>query len=68
MLLVGAIVALNYVHSQHWRIGLIAVFTVTFAGSVGLLTNASRAEIFAATAGYAAVLVVFVSGNPPDRT
>ena len=44
---------------------LIGNFTVIFAGSVGLLTSASRAEVFAATAAYAAVLVVFVSGNPP---
>jgi hypothetical protein len=28
-----------------------------------LLTNARRDQIFAATAAYAAVLVVFVSGN-----
>lgn len=42
---------------------MIGGFTVGFAISVGLLTNARRAEVFAATAAYAAVLVVFVSGN-----
>lgn len=42
---------------------MIAAFTVLFAVSVGLLTNAKRVEIFAATAAYAAVLVVFVSGD-----
>ena len=31
--------------------------------SVGILTNARRAEIFACTAAYAAVLVVFASGD-----
>lgn len=40
-----------------------AIFTTTFAGSVGLLTNASRTEVFAATAAYTAVLVVFLGGN-----
>lgn len=65
MLLIGAIVALNYVSSQNWRIALIGIFTVLFAVSVCLLTTASRAEIFTATAAYAAVLVVFVSGNRP---
>lgn len=63
MLLIGAIIALNYVQSQDWRIALIGIFTILFAGSVGLLTTASRVEVFAATAAYAAVLVVFVSGN-----
>ena len=34
-----------------------------FATCVGWLTNARRDQIFAATAAYAAVLVVFVSGT-----
>lgn len=42
---------------------LIAFFMLLFAGSVQLLTSARRAEVFAATAAYAAVLVVFLSGN-----
>ncbi|KAF2828506.1 hypothetical protein CC86DRAFT_437849 [Ophiobolus disseminans] len=63
VLLIGAIVILYKVHSPDWRLGLIATFTTLFAGSVGLLTNARRAELFAATAAYAAVLVVFVSGD-----
>ncbi|KAH5099394.1 hypothetical protein HBI21_054020 [Parastagonospora nodorum] len=63
LLLIGAIVVLYTVHSPDWRLGLIATFTTLFAGSVGLLTNARRAELFAATAAYAAVLVVFVSGD-----
>ncbi|CAN9105265.1 unnamed protein product [Alternaria alternata] len=63
LLLIGAIVVLYKVTSPNWRLGLIATFTSLFAGSVGLLTNARRAELFAATAAYAAVLVVFVSGD-----
>jgi hypothetical protein len=63
LLLIGAIVVLYKVTSSDWRLGLIAAFTTLFAGSVGLLTNARRAELFAATAAYAAVLVVFVSGD-----
>lgn len=38
-------------------------WTVLFAICVGWLTNARRDQIFAATAAYAAVLVVFVSGT-----
>ncbi len=43
--------------------GLIAMFTLLFAGIIALVTNAKRGEIFGATAAYAAVLVVFVSGD-----
>ncbi|CAO2647995.1 Nn.00g089170.m01.CDS01 [Neocucurbitaria sp. VM-36] len=50
LLLIGAIVVLYKVRSPDWRLGLIATFTTLFAGSVGLLTNARRAELFAATA------------------
>lgn len=64
-LLIGAIIALIYTHSKYQRIIVVGVFTTTFGASVGLLSRASRAEIFAATAAYAAVLVVFVSGSGP---
>lgn len=89
LLLVGAILVLYKVNNNDLRLGLIALFTVTFAASVGLLTNGSMAEVFGATAAsvtpfgiqtyvldskrelcklltyhsYAAVLVVFVSGD-----
>lgn len=63
VLLIGAIVSLYVVKSPNKKLGMIAAFTVIFASSIGILTNARRAELFAATAAYAAVLVVFVSGN-----
>ncbi|KAJ9608350.1 hypothetical protein H2200_007338 [Cladophialophora chaetospira] len=44
-------------------LGLIALFTCLFAGTIALVTNARRAEIFGSCAAYAAVLVVFVSGD-----
>jgi len=45
------------------------MFMAIFAAVIGHLTNARRAEIFGPTAAYAAVLVVFVSGNlDPDAT
>ncbi|RYC54572.1 hypothetical protein CHU98_g11641 [Xylaria longipes] len=62
-LLVGAILVLYNVKSANQKLGFLALFTVLFAVSVGLLTNAKRAEVYGATAAYAAVLVVFVSGN-----
>lgn len=45
------------------NLGMISGFTVLFAIALGIFSNARRAEIFGATAAYAAVLVVFVSGN-----
>ena len=68
LLLEGAIIALYFVTDPHLRLGLIALFMVLFAGGIGLLSNAKRSEMFAATAAYAAVLVVFVSGNLGSRS
>ena len=63
LLLEAAIVALYLVTNDHIRFGLIALFIGLFAGAISLFSNARRAEMFASTAAYAAVLVVFVSGN-----
>ncbi|KAE9362993.1 hypothetical protein N431DRAFT_423351 [Stipitochalara longipes BDJ] len=62
-LLFGAILSLRATSSEKAVLGMLCGWTVLFAACVGLLTNAKRAEIFGATAAYAAVLVVFVSGN-----
>lgn len=50
VLLVGSIVGLYWVTSDAAKLGMVAAFTGAFALSVGLMTNAKRAEIFAATA------------------
>jgi uncharacterized membrane protein len=63
VLLIGAITSLYFVQKPGAKLGLLAVFTSLFAASVGGLTNAKRQEVFAASAAYAAVLVVFVSGD-----
>ncbi|KAF4905254.1 hypothetical protein CGCFRS4_v000820 [Colletotrichum fructicola] len=63
ILLIGSITGLYFAKNDTAKLGLIAFFTALFALSVGLTTNARRAEIFAGTAAYAAVLVVFVSGD-----
>jgi len=61
--LVGAIWVLWV--SQRTRIevtmAILTVFVILFASWLGMATNARRPEIFAATAAYAAVLVVFIS-------
>lgn len=63
VLLFGAIYNLYYVSNPQVKLALIVVYTVGFATCVTLFTNARRAEMFAASAGYAAVLVVFVGGG-----
>ncbi|KAL5083489.1 hypothetical protein Trisim1_001419 [Trichoderma cf. simile WF8] len=68
LLLVGPITGLYFVANNAAKLGMLAAFTALFALSVGLITNAKRAEIFASTAAYAAVLVVFVSGNISNST
>ncbi len=61
--LIGAILGLYWVTSPTAKLGMLSGLTVGFAGSLAMFTNARRQDVFAATAAYAAVLVVFVSGN-----
>lgn len=65
MLLIAPIYALYHTApmSPALTLGLIVLFTVMFAGAVFVMSQARRAEIFGACAAYAAVLVVFVSGD-----
>lgn len=63
LLLDAAIVALYLVTNDRIRFALIAIYISLFAVSVSVLRDAKRPEMFAATAAYAAVLVVFVSGD-----
>lgn len=63
ILLIGAIACLYAVRTPKIRLALIACFTILFAVSIAAMTTARRAEVFGATAAYAAVLVVFVSGD-----
>ncbi|KAF2014522.1 hypothetical protein BU24DRAFT_423448 [Aaosphaeria arxii CBS 175.79] len=62
-LLLGAILGLYFVHSPAWRIVVIALFTLVFAASAAFLSDGRRLAVFGASAAYAAVLVVFVSGE-----
>jgi hypothetical protein len=63
VLLIGAITSLYIVKKPEAKLGMIAGFTVLFAVAVGGLTSAKRQEVFVSSAAYAAVLVVFVSGD-----
>ena len=50
LLLIGAITSLYFEARPAARMGLLAGFTALFAGSIGLLTNARKVDIYAATA------------------
>ncbi|PMD28758.1 hypothetical protein L207DRAFT_521400 [Hyaloscypha variabilis F] len=65
ILLLGAMACLSILNNRSWklRLGIVALFTSLFGVVIGLLTNARRAEVFASTAAYTAVLVVYVSSN-----
>jgi hypothetical protein len=43
-------------------VGVLIVFTLLFSAAMSLLTKAARHELFAASAAYCAILVVFI-GN-----
>jgi len=43
-------------------VGVLVVFTLLFSAAMSLLTKAARHELFAASAAYCAILVVFI-GN-----
>ena len=47
-------------------VGLLVIFTLLFSASMSLLTKAKRHELFAASAAYCAVLVVFISNFSND--
>jgi uncharacterized membrane protein len=69
ILLLGAIFLLRILdQKEDAQLSAIAMFTILFSASVRVMTNARRAEIFASTAAYAAVLVVFVSTSPPGSS
>ncbi|KAK5662246.1 hypothetical protein OQA88_8151 [Cercophora sp. LCS_1] len=52
ILLIGPILGLYYAQGDKSKLVMMAAFTAVFAASVGLITNARRAEIFGATAAY----------------
>ena len=59
-LLFGAIEVLYQQPNHGKRVGYLAGFIMGFAITVYFFTGARRSEIFAATAAYAAVLIVYV--------
>ena len=57
------IIVLNYIDDQDFRVAAIVVSTLLFSFLLATLSDAARKDIFAATAAFTAVQVVFV-GRP----
>ncbi|KAK5725194.1 hypothetical protein LTR17_013146 [Elasticomyces elasticus] len=58
-----SILALYFVTSPDARLGIVLGFIVMFAIGLSVSTSASRDAVFAATAAYSVVLIVYMSGS-----
>jgi len=63
MIPAASIFTLYYVHNMVARLGALLAFSVVFSISLAIFTTAKKAEIFAATAAFASVQVVFVGST-----
>jgi energy-converting hydrogenase Eha subunit C len=61
LFLIGAILGLYFETDPGWRLLMLSLFTVGFACVLGLLTNARRQDVFAATAAYVPISPILVS-------
>lgn len=61
-----SIVILYWVRSTKVRLGLIAVFNIVLSFVLAWFTSAKRAEVFAVSAAFSAVQVVFVQVGTSD--
>ncbi|KUI64123.1 hypothetical protein VM1G_10914 [Cytospora mali] len=59
----ASILTLFAINSQNVRVGLVCIFALIFCLLLSLLTKARRIEIFAATAAFMSVQLVFISQN-----
>ena len=54
------VITLHFVSSTDARLIIIVVFSIAFQGLLVLATEAKRSEVFAATAAFIAIQVVYV--------
>ena len=55
----------NKASSPFLAVGILIIFTLLFVGAMSSLTRATRQELFAASAAYCAILVVFIGNFIP---
>ncbi|KAH8602000.1 hypothetical protein B0O99DRAFT_707615 [Bisporella sp. PMI_857] len=60
---VTAIIVLYSIHNMWMRFGMVAVFTVLLSLVLLIITNGKRIEVFAATAAFTSVQVIFVGSS-----
>ncbi|KAG4435317.1 hypothetical protein IFR05_009206 [Cadophora sp. M221] len=60
---IAAIIVLSFVKNMTARLGIVSAFTAVFSVSLSLVTEGKRVEIFAATAAFASVQVVFIGST-----
>lgn len=63
MLPITGVIILYFVHNMGARLGIVAAFMAIFALTLAFATDASRVDIFTATSGFAAILVIFVGST-----
>jgi peptidoglycan/LPS O-acetylase OafA/YrhL len=66
ILLLAPLASMAYITAKRYLILSAVLFVLLFAIVLALTTTASNQELAAATAAYAAVLVVFVGSNIPN--
>lgn len=65
IVLSGAILSLFFVQSTRTRLLMITAYNIIFASILMFVVGCRRIDVFAATAAFAAVLVVFIQGIGP---
>jgi hypothetical protein len=58
-------ILMTFLKTRNEHLIITSVFTVVFSLGIALASRASNQEVLAATAAYAAVLVVFVGTSSP---
>ena len=60
VLILIPVIVLHFLQNANWRLAVIVIFTLFFTAALVMGTSADRAQVFAATAAFVAVQVVYV--------
>lgn len=60
VLILVPVVVLHFLQDANWRLAVIVIFSLSFTATLVMGTSADRAQVFAATAAFVAVQVVYV--------
>jgi lysylphosphatidylglycerol synthetase-like protein (DUF2156 family) len=68
ILILVPVIVLHFVKSADHRLIVIVLFSLSFVIAMSVLSQAKRSELFAATAAFIAVQVVYVGAAPVSRS